>query len=245
MEKTQTELLVKISLGLGIVAILMSAFAIFNFNEKNFDILAEGYAERLEAKMEEEERASVAEGLKPISENEHIFGYKNAEITIFEYSDFECPFCKRFSGTPSGVVENSGKKVNFVYRHFPISGMNSLAAKQAHAVECAGEISGSEKFFKFKTEIFKKTNSAGNGMEESGLFDIAKNLNIDINEFRACMDENRHMKKIEDDIASGMEAGVKGTPGVIIRNNKTGEVRIMRGAVPAETIEEAILELSK
>jgi protein-disulfide isomerase len=222
------------------------------FTTVDFDEMAAGYVERqggnqAGAAAAAENQALVnekAKNVEPISDKDYVLGNKDANITIFEYSDFECPYCKLFYETPSTVVDKSDGKVNTVFRHFPLASHEPLATKQANAIECAGDQGGSDEFYAYHDEIFARTSSGGRGMDESELFKIASDLKLDSKKFKACYDSEKFDAKVKDDIALGSAAGVGGTPGVIIRNNTTGEVRVMPGAVPIEMIESAISELS-
>ena len=241
--------LVKLSLGLSVLAIILSLYGIIGvsknteFTAEDFDRLAETYPERVKAK-EEAKQDEVAKNVLPISEQDHVKGNRDADITIFEYSDFECPFCKRFYKIPETVVAKSKGKVNAVFRHFPLSFHDPLATKQANAAECAAEQGGDEKFFIYHDEIFKRTES-NNGMEEQELYKIAADIRLDQEKFKTCLESEKYSDKVKADIASGLAAGITGTPGVIVKNNKTGEVRVLPGAVPIEVVENAIAELSK
>ena len=76
-------------------------------------------------------------------------GAEDAKITIVEFSDIDCPFCKRFHTTMKQVMTDYDGQVNWVYRHFPLTSLHPDAAKKAAAAECAGNIAGSEKFWQF------------------------------------------------------------------------------------------------
>ena len=94
-------------------------------------------------------------------ETELIIGNKNAEIFIVEYSDLECPYCKRYNDTASEkLIKKWSDKVGFVFRHFPLKKHPSAFA-EAVAVECAFELGGEEKFISYKQAIFSETKSDG------------------------------------------------------------------------------------
>jgi len=183
--------------------------------------------------------AENAKNVPAITEDDNVLGKKDAEITIFEYSDFECPFCKRFYKTPAQLVKDNKGKVNTVYRHFPLPFHNPLATKEALASECAAD---QGKFWEYHDEIFERTNS-NIGMEESELAVIAKDLKLNTTEFKACYDSEKHADKVNADMKGGEASGVTGTPGSIIKNNETGEVRFIAGAYPIESLQSAIDEL--
>ncbi len=197
-------------------------------------------------KQEEEERMAKAASVAPISARDHVKGPRDAMITIFEYSDFECPFCKRFFEVPGKVVA-ANSDVNAVYRHFPLGFHDPLATKQAIAAECAAQQGGDAAFFAYHDAIFRTTKSNGRGMKESQLADLARAQGLNMTTFLTCLaDENGKMyERVQEDIRSGVAAGVSGTPGVIVRNNKTGAVRVLPGAVPVEMVQQAVDELRK
>jgi protein-disulfide isomerase len=214
------------------------------------------FADQLEEYQKVQEQAQVdaqAEQLKVAeqqakdvvapNEDDHILGDRDALISIIEYSDFECPFCKRFYKTPKQAIADNPGVVNSVFRHFPLGFHDPLATKQALASECVADIGGSEKFWQYHDKIFETTDSNGKGMEVSELTTLAKEVGVNTSEFQACLDSEKFLAEVQADMKSGADAGVTGTPGNIIRNNKTGEVRFLPGAYPIEAIQAAIDEL--
>jgi protein-disulfide isomerase len=94
--------------------------------------------------------------LRPLDENDHLQGATDAPVVVLEYSDLQCPYCKRFHDTMNQVMEKYGteKKVAWAYRHFPILSNHPDAAKVAEASECAAELGGNDAFWKFLDEVF-------------------------------------------------------------------------------------------
>lgn len=250
-QKTQTLIIVIVA-----AAILISGSLIFLGIQMNKSNSSTGetltFAEQLEnyqkemqekqAQVQKEAERAAAEKAKnvPVTHaGDHVKGNKNALVTIYEYSDFECPYCKRFYLTPDQLVKNNKGKVNTVFRHFPLSFHDPIATKEALAAECASD---QGKFWEYHDEIFKRTKS-NKGLKESDLAVIAKDLNLKVDRFTQCLDSEKYLDKVKSDIAGGADSGVTGTPGSIIKNNKTGEVRFISGAYPIEAMQAAIDEL--
>lgn len=105
--------------------------------------------------------------IRAVSPGEHIIGNLNGDITIVEYSDLECPFCKRFQTTMHEVLK-SDPNIAWVYRHYPIPQLHSKALHEAEATECAWEQGGNEAFWKYTDRIYEITPS-NNGLEEAEL----------------------------------------------------------------------------
>lgn len=92
------------------------------------------------------------EGEAPdVSDNDHIMGDKNAEITIVEYSDYECPYCKAIHGTLEKIVKESNGSVAWVFRHWPIH-QNSFL--KVTAAECVNKIKGNDAFWKYTNLLY-------------------------------------------------------------------------------------------
>lgn len=212
-----------------------------SFAEQLKDYEAAQQQVQLDAQADAERaQAEQAKNVPERTDADHVNGNPDALITIFEYSDFECPFCKRFYETPDKLVKNNDGKVNSVYRHFPLGFHDPLATTEAIASECAAD---QGKFWEMHDVIFATTDSNGRGLEVSELYTFAKDLGLKASTFKACLDSRKHLDKIQADMTGGAASGVTGTPGSIIKNNKTGEVRFISGAYPIESLQAAINEL--
>ena len=141
------------------------------------------------------------------------------------------------------MVEAYDGKVNWVYRHFPLSFHDPGATKQSVASECAGELGGNDLFWKYTDGIYARTRSGGKGFPESRLIPLAEELGLDAAAFKECLLSGRHMARIQADLTEGRQAGISGTPGNILINNRTGEVRVQSGAAPIATMRAAVDQL--
>jgi protein-disulfide isomerase len=171
---------------------------------------------------------------------DHIFGNPDAPISLIEYSDFECPYCKQFHLTAKKIIAAYGGKVNWVYRHFPLGFHNPGAQKQAEASECAAELGGNDAFWRYADLIYTRTKSNGKGFPLDNLVPLAKEIGLDETKFKTCLDSGRMASRVGEDFAEGSKIGITGTPGNILLNNKTGEVRLRPGARPFETFKSEI-----
>lgn len=96
----------------------------------------------------------LAAGLE-VAEEDHIRGNPNAPITLVEFSDFECPFCRRFHPTVQQAMAEYGDQIRWVYKHFPLDQIHPQARPAAEASECIAEQKGDEGFWQFTDAIFK------------------------------------------------------------------------------------------
>lgn len=171
--------------------------------------------------------------VRPISKGrDHIFGNPNAEISLIEYSDFECPFCKRFHETAKQVVQAYGGKVNWVYRHFPLYFHNPAAQREGEAAECAAELGGNSAFWRYADFIYARTSLGGTGVPEEQLPEMAASIGLDKARFAEYLRSGRKTTRVNEDYVDGQAIGVRGTPGNVLRNNRTGAVILRIGAVP-------------
>lgn len=175
----------------------------------------------------------------PVTDSDYVKGNRNARIALIEYSDLECPFCKRFHPTAQQAVDEYPDDVMWVYRHFPLEQLHSKATKQAEAVECAGKLAGNDGFWALTDKIFEVTPS-NNGLDNSTLPDLAAEVGIDKSAFQTCLDSGEMALDVSDDFQSGTKAGVTGTPGNILLDTKTGESILIPGAVPYQQLKQAI-----
>jgi len=174
-----------------------------------------------------------AESVRPVApDRDHIYGSLDARISLIEYSDFECPYCKRFHPTAKQAVDGYGGEVNWVYRHFPLGIHNPLAQKEAEASECAAEIGGNDGFWRYTDAIYERTRSNGKGFPIDGLVPLAVELGLDEARFKNCFESERYASRVQEDFREGQAIGISGTPGNVLLDNETGNVRVVSGAVP-------------
>jgi protein-disulfide isomerase len=166
------------------------------------------------------------EGVRPVpplKEGDHIRGNPDAPIVLIEYSDYECPFCKRFHSTLQAMMETYGKqgKVAWAYRHFPLTSIHPKALQAAKAAECAAQVAGNDGFWRFTDAYFKNT-PANNHVELSLLPEWAQEAGIERAAFEACLTSNadRFLDRIEQQTQGALAAGARGTPFTVIVTKK-------------------------
>ena len=181
-------------------------------------------------------------GVRPVSvDRDHIYGNPDAAISLIEYSDYECPFCKRFHSTPKEIVDASEGQVNWVYRHLPLGIHNPGAQKQAEAAECASALGGNDAFWQFTDAIYLRTRSNGRGFPLTQLTPLATEIGLETEAFQECLDSSRYAARVQEDMLEGAKLGVTGTPTSILLHNQSGEARLQVGA-KAGSIFEADIE---
>jgi len=176
--------------------------------------------------------------IKPVTDKDHIRGSRNAKLTLVEYSDLECPFCKRFHPTMQELMKTYGDKIRWVYRHFPLS-FHANAQKEAEATECVNELSGNDKMWEYIDKMFEKTTSNGTGFALDQLGPLAAEVGVNQSAFQSCLDNGKYTQHVKDDIADGTTGGVSGTPSTFIIN-ASGKSQIIVGAQPIESFKTAI-----
>ncbi len=180
-----------------------------------------------------------AQDVPKVTSKDHIRGDKNAKLALIEYSDIECPFCKRFHPTLKQMLDEYKGKVMWVYRDFPL-GFHANAQKEAEATECAGELGGEDMYWKYLDTLFERTTSNGTGFALDALVPLAKELGLNEGKFRSCLDSGKYLKQIQEEIQGGSRAGVTGTPGSILLDTASGDTQLISGAVPYEQVKQAI-----
>lgn len=177
-----------------------------------------------------------------LTADDHINGDKNARILLIEYSDMECPFCKKFHPTAQQIVDTYKGDVAWVYRHLPLP-FHANASKEAEASECANELGGNKAFWKFVNALFVKTNSGGTGIALTDLPTLATDAGLNEDKFTTCLESGKYADRVKSDVDTAQSLGVTGTPGNILLDTKTGKTKLMPGAYPFEDFKKAIDEM--
>lgn len=161
--------------------------------------------------------------VKAVGESDHIKGNKDAKVTLIEYSDFECPFCKRFEPSVQQALKDFPKDVRLVYRHFPLRSLHPSAQKAAEASECAAKLGGNDAFWKMHAKLIAMDPMSVDLMKQA-----AKDIGLDQGKFNTCLDNGEMANRVNQDFNEGGAAGVEGTPATFING------QLVSGAVPYE-----------
>lgn len=181
--------------------------------------------------------------LRPITTEDHIRGATNAKVTVLEYVDLECPFCKSFHPTLQKLLSEYPNDIRWVYRHSPLTQLHSKAPKEAEATECANELGGTDKFWAYVDRVFAVTPSNDN-LDPSELPKIAEYVGLNRTQFESCLLSGKYAKHVEEDTADAQVAGLSGTPySVIIAAND--EKFPFEGAQPYAALKQVVEQALK
>lgn len=185
-----------------------------------------------------------------ISDNP-MLGNKDAKVTLIEFSDYECPFCKRHFTDVYPLLKKDyidTGKVKLVYRNYPLSFHDPMATYEAKAALCAKEQGGDSVYFKIHDAMFTQTTSNGTGLTKDKVSQIATSLGLNADAISSCADGTKYDAKIKSDIADGSAAGVSGTPSFFAgKSDPSGTItgNIIVGAQPYTAFQAAIDPLLK
>lgn len=202
------------------------------------------FVERQRAEAAQRERGEAnarAATLRPVSKGrDHIRGNPGAPVTLIEYSDFECPFCKRFHETVKKLVAESKGQVKWVYRHFPLEELHPVKArKEAVASECAAELGGNDAFWKFADRFYELTPSNNNTDIDTVLPQIAREIGLDAARFASCLGSGRHDRRVEEDYQNAVATGGRGTPWSVVVS-KGSKMYPLSGAQPYAAVRQLV-----
>ncbi len=155
----------------------------------------------------------------------------NRRVFVLEYSDFQCPFCKRVQSTLKNLRKAYGDDVQFGYRHFPLP-FHKEAKVLAQAVECARD---QNKFWELQELFYDNSNT----VSESEIMKMVRLAGVkDIPAFELCWRKGKYDQRIQNDIREGAALGIQGTPTFILGaydpESKTVSGKMFSGAVSEE-----------
>lgn len=155
-------------------------------------------------------------------------GEGKAKVMVVEFSDFQCPFCKRAAANGAALVKEYGNKVKFVFKQFPLS-FHDKAHRAAEASLCMQD---QGKFFEYHDRLFENNQA----LEEADLKKYAVEVGGDAAKFEECLKTGKNKARVDRDLSDGQKYGVSGAPTYFVN----GEAVV--GAVPYEEIKKAVDE---
>jgi protein-disulfide isomerase len=200
--------------------------------------------------------ATTTEDLNPASvtsiDDDPYLGNKDtAKVAIVEFSDYECPFCKRhheqvYPDIIKNYVDN-GQAI-YVYRDFiAVPSHNPAATQEAYAASCVKELTGSNtKYFEYGTLLYANTQSNGGGLLNTDEFQLASQVGVNGDQLKTCIESQKYKDEMAADEEAAIAAGIQGTPGFVVGVlNSDGSVdgKIVAGAYPYETFAALIEEM--
>lgn len=159
------------------------------------------------------------DAMTPITEADHIKGDPNAPIKIVEYSDFECPFCKRFHDTMNQIMDEYGEsgQVAWVFRQFPLEQLHPKnAIAEAVASECAAAQGDDKAFWQFADGFMAVTLSNDRTDIATVIPQIVREMGLDEQAFQTCFESGQYDEKITAQIENAVATGGRGTPWSIL-----------------------------
>jgi protein-disulfide isomerase len=170
-------------------------------------------------------------------DDDPTIGNKDAKVIVYEFSDFECPFCQRFFQQSLGQLEKEyieTGKVLFVYKDFPLVQIHPAAGPAAIYAKCAND---QGKWREFHDAVFNNQDQLRSG--QSGLDQLAKSAGLDMLALQKCASDPSSQSEVENDLRTGASLGVTGTPSFFIGSPEKGFVNVV-GAQPYSVIKQVI-----
>ena len=157
--------------------------------------------------------SSGARDASRVTADDPAWGPPGASVTVVEFSDFECPYCREAYPTVRALMRQYGDRVLFQYRDFPISDIHPDAQKAAEAAACAH---AQGKFWDYHDLLFQNQED----LSREALTRYALTVNADIAAFNRCLDGGLKAQEVSDDLQDGIAADIAGTPTFFINGVK-------------------------
>ncbi len=185
--------------------------------------------------------AAPPENVKIKTAGGYSLGRSDAALTLVEFTDYQCPFCKQFHDTTFQQLKKNyidTGKLRFVSRDLPLEFHNN-ALTAAQGARCAGE---QEKFWQMRDILIANSTNLG----QDAILTYAQQLALDMNRFRLCLDSGKYFAEIQRDIAEAGSAGIAGTPTFVLGKASEGTIEGIRivGAQPYAAFHRIISEYS-
>ena len=149
----------------------------------------------------------------PIAPDDHVQGSPDAELTLLEYGDYECPHCGRAHPIVKRVQKHFGRRLRFVFRNFPLSQIHPNAQTAAEAAEFAG---AHGRFWEMHDLIYENQDRLGLPL----FFSLTEELGLDPEALRGALTSGTYEPRVRRDFLGGVRSGVNGTPTFFINEQR-------------------------
>ena len=163
--------------------------------------------------MSRETRAARGTLQPAVGDRDHAAGPAGAPVTLVEYGDFECPYCRQAYPIVKELQRRLGSDLRFVFRNFPLTKLHSHAEHAAEVAEAAGAQGA---FWQMHDRLFERQFA----LEDENLLEYATDLGLDADRVRGELDAGTYRTKVKEDVLSGLKSGVNGTPTFFINGER-------------------------
>ncbi|MFC1687038.1 DsbA family protein [Patescibacteria group bacterium] len=184
---------------------------------------SDSFTQDISAESTDIERANV------VTSDDPSLGPKDAKVTIVEFGDFQCPFCREVFPTVREVLSLYEGQIRYIWRDFPVSSEHPQAALAASAGECVAE-QDVDKFWSFHDQLFINQSD----LSQEALIRYAQGVGVDVNDFSECLLEEKYLQEVIFDYNDGIAAGVTGTPTFFINGRR------ISGVIPLNVFKDII-----
>ena len=223
-----------------IIAGLIIAGAVF-FTKSDSGSVAQVPSGDQPAEQAQPQPSGSTDAVNPVTNEDHIKGNLNASVKVVEYSDFECPFCKRFHETMNQVMDEYGEDgdVAWVYRQFPLDQLHAKAREEANISECVADVGGNDAFWQFTDRFFELTPSNDRTDLDTIIPQILGEIGVDQSAVETCVDSGKYATHIQDDTDNAVATGGRGTPWSVVIG-PDGTTYPLNGAQPYSAVKQII-----
>jgi len=162
-----------------------------------------------------------------VTADDHVRGPADAPVTILEYGDYECPYCRGAFRDVHLLLDRYPDTVRFVFRNFPITQLHPHAEQAAEAAEAAA---AQGKFW----EMYELLLQPYAELDTDSLVGYAEAIGLDVDRFRADLASQAYSARINHDLAEGVRNGVNATPKFYVNGQR------IDGKVPLENVEDSV-----
>lgn len=153
-----------------------------------------------------------------ISENDYVLGNPDAETTLLEYGDYECPYSRMGYRFSQMLLKNYSDDLKFVFRNFPLRKKHPNAQFAAEAALCAG---AQNRFWEMHDLLFEHNRT----LSESKILDFAEDIGLDLYRFKVDLTTNEYANRVTTDFRGGVRSGINDTPAFFVNGNRySGEL---------------------
>jgi protein-disulfide isomerase len=165
----------------------------------------------------------------PVDETDHVLGPPDAPVTLVEYGDYQCPYCRAAHYYLQEVFANMGDDLRFVFRNMPLTQVHPLAEIAAEAAEAAGG-QGEPQFWKMHDGLYENQPDLSPALITA----LANRIGLDMERFADDMLHHRYREKVRKDFMGAVRSGAAGTPTFFINGERYD------GSFDSESLTEAL-----